>query len=167
MRVADFLAEQHVAFETLLHAPAFTAQRRARVLGISGRQVVKSVLLAGPRGYFLAVLSATRRINLNALAEHFHGPVRLASTSEIADLFLDCEWGVVPPFGRIYGLPTLMDAALAADQPLVFEGNYHAEAVRLLGHDFEGLEQPTRLALSVPTDQPPPTPKISLNRFSR
>src|SRR4051812_40736647 len=45
MRVPLLLAEHHVPFETLHHAPAFTAQRRAHFLRIPGRQLVKSVLL--------------------------------------------------------------------------------------------------------------------------
>jgi Ala-tRNA(Pro) deacylase len=103
MRVPHFLREQHIAFETLLHAPAFTAQRRAKYLHVSGRQVAKNVLLAGPAGYVLAVLPAPRSIDAETLAGELGGPVRLAADPEIADVFPDCEWGVVPPFGSLYG----------------------------------------------------------------
>jgi Ala-tRNA(Pro) deacylase len=145
MRVADFLSEQHVSFETLLHPPAFTAQNRAKYLHLPGRQVAKSVLLKGPEGLLLAVLPATHHVDTEALAVTLGGPVRLANDDEIADAFRDCEWGVVPPFGALYGLPVVLDETLATESWMVFEGNSHVEAVRLRCRDFEELEKPRRL----------------------
>ncbi len=57
MRVAEFLNGEHIAFETLLHAPAYTAQHRAKYLGVSGNHVAKAVLLRGQEGYLLAVFA--------------------------------------------------------------------------------------------------------------
>jgi Ala-tRNA(Pro) deacylase len=145
MRVAEFLAEQHVPFETLLHAPAFTAQNRAKFLHVPGRQVAKSVLLNGPNGFLLAVLPATHHVDAERLAEVLGGPVRLATDEEITETFQDCEWGVVPPFGRIYGLPVVLDESLQSEAWIVFEGNSHVEALRLFCRDFEYLEKPRRL----------------------
>jgi Ala-tRNA(Pro) deacylase len=145
MRIADFLAEQQVAFENLLHPPAFTAQKRAKYLRVSGNRVAKSVLLSGPRGFFLAVLPATHRLDPARLAAEAGGPVRLATEREVAAVFPDCEWGVVPPFGSLYGLSTVLDEELSPDTVIVFEGDGHAHAVRLLCRDFERLERPRRL----------------------
>jgi Ala-tRNA(Pro) deacylase len=145
MRVEQFLNEQHVAFETLVHPPAFTAQKRAKYLGIPGQQVAKSVLLHGPAGYFLAVLAATHHIDTAALGGQLGGPVRLAEDHEIAEVFRDCEWGVVAPFGTLYGLSTVLDESLPSDALLVFEANSHAEALRLRCGEFERLERPRRL----------------------
>jgi Ala-tRNA(Pro) deacylase len=145
MRVGDFLFEQPVDCQTLYHPPAFTAQRRAQYLHLSGRQVAKAVLLAGPQGYFVAVLPATDQVDINRLAEALGGPVRLASEREIADVFLDCEWGVVPPFGARYGLPLVLEESLVAEDWIAFETNARAVAVRMRCRDFEQLEQPYRL----------------------
>lgn len=148
MPVPHFLTDQQVAFETLFHPPAFTAQKRAQYLRLPGAQVAKSVLLVGPGGYVLAVLPAPRQVDTVAVARALGGPVRLATPEEIADVFRDCEWGVVPPFGARYGLPTLLDESLAAEAILVLEVNAHAEAVRLRREDFERVEQPRRLRLA-------------------
>ena len=154
MRVPDFLVARRVPFETLLHPPAFTAQKRARFLHLPGRQVAKVVLLHGPDGYVLAVLPATQRVDTERLARALGGPVRLATDDEIARLFPDCEWGVVPPFGALYGLPTLLDESVPADELLVFEAHTHVEALRLLCRDFERLERPRRLAFARRTEPP-------------
>jgi Ala-tRNA(Pro) deacylase len=151
MGLAEFLTEHQVEFEPLPHALAFSAQKRAKYLGVPGAQVAKCVLLSGPEGLFLAVLPATHQIDANALVRYFGGVVRLADEREMAATFRDCEWGVVPPFGRLYGLPTLLDESLTTDSLLVFEGQTHVEAIRLRCADFERLEGPRRLAFAYKT----------------
>jgi Ala-tRNA(Pro) deacylase len=145
MRVPQFLNQQQVVFETIVHPPAFTAQKRAKYLHVSGKQVAKVVLLAGPEGYFLAVLPATLHVDTEALAKTLGGPVRLASEQEIVKVFHDCEHGVVEPFGTLYGLPTILDESVAPDSCILFETHTHAEAIRINCRDYERLEQPRRL----------------------
>ena len=145
MRIDEFLAENRVAFESLPHPPAFTAQQLAKYLRVSGSQVAKCVLLTGPPGYLLAVLPAAHQVDTGQLTHDLGGPVRLASDREVGALFPDCEWGVVPPFGTLYGLKTLLDDAIAPDTLIVLETHTHVEAIRLRCRDFERLERPRRL----------------------
>jgi Ala-tRNA(Pro) deacylase len=145
LRVPDFLRDQGVAFETIVHPPAFTAQRRARVLHVPGKQLAKSVLLQGPEGAVLAVLPATHVVDLDALAKALGAPVRLASEAEVAEVFRDCEWGVRSPFGTLYGLHTLLDDSLDPDAFIVFEAHLHAVTIRIRCRDFERVERPRRL----------------------
>jgi Ala-tRNA(Pro) deacylase len=145
MRVCQFLLEHHVPFERIIHPPAFTAQKRAKFLHVRGREVAKTVLLAGPEDFILAVVPATHHVDTDALSRALGGPVRLASDAEVADVFRDCEWGVVAPFGSLYGLPTVIDESIDPETMLVFEGAIHAEAIRMRCADFEKLEHPVRL----------------------
>ena len=149
MRVCDFLADSTVSFETLVHPPAFTAQKRAKFLHLSGRQVAKSLLLYGPQGYFVAVLPAPCHVDTDRLAQALEGPVRLATNEEVARIFWDCEWGVVPPFGNLYGLSTVLDQGFEPDTLLVFEANTHGEAIRMLCRDYERLVKPQRLHFAI------------------
>ena len=150
MRIVDLLAARQVDFESLPHPPAFTAQKLAKYLHVSGHHVAKSVLLLGPAGYLLAVLPATHQIDTQALTRELGGPVRLASDREMAEVFRDCEWGVAPPFGALYGLPTLLDEAIPAEAHMVFETHTHVQAIRLRCRDFERLERPRRLRFARP-----------------
>jgi Ala-tRNA(Pro) deacylase len=145
MRLSQFLTDHQIAFETIYHPPAFTAQKRAKYLHIPGKQVAKTVLLAGPEEFFLAVLPATAHVDTEALVAKLGGPVRLATDREMAEMFRDCEWGVVPPFGTLYGLSTILDASIEADDLLVFEAHTHAEAIRMRCRDYELLERPVRM----------------------
>jgi Ala-tRNA(Pro) deacylase len=145
MRVAQFLADQHIAYEEMLHPPAFTSQKLAKSLHISGRQVVKSILLKGPQGFFLAVLPAPKLIDLAKLSTQFAGPVRLATVAELCEHFADCEWGALMPFGRLYGLTTILEATIPLDATIVFEAQQHALAIRMMCRDYLHLERPERL----------------------
>lgn len=148
MFLSQFLADQHIAFETMYHPPAFTAQKRAKFLHISGRQVVKCVVLISGRGPLLAVLPAAWRVDLARVGQALESDVRLADESEVIDLFRDCERGALTPFGRLYGLTTILEDALAPDTQIVFEAQSHGVAIRMRCRDFERLEQPRRLAFA-------------------
>jgi Ala-tRNA(Pro) deacylase len=149
MRLPQFLADHQVHFEELHLAPAFSATQRAKHLHIPGKQVAKCVLLNARSGPLLAVLAATHHIDFHSLAKQLNEDVWLARDEEIAQLFPDCEWGVVAPFGVLYGLRTVLDDAIHPEDLIVFEGNTHVEAVRLRCRDFERLERPRRLSFAV------------------
>jgi Ala-tRNA(Pro) deacylase len=159
MRLADYLQNARIDHEFMAHAPAFSATRRAKQLHVPGRQVAKCVLLEGPRGYFLAVLPAVDKIDTRRLAAALGGPVRLAREAEVAATFRDCEWGVVPPFATLYGLPTVLEASIDPETLLIFEGQTHVEAIRLSCGDFERLERPRRLRFRQETGHRPSSPR--------
>jgi Ala-tRNA(Pro) deacylase len=94
------------------------------------------------------VLPSTKHVDTAQVAEALGGAVRLAENDEIAAVFSDCEWGVVPPFGTLYGLPVLLDSSIAPDTVMVFETSTYFHAVRMSCRDFERLEQPRRLCLA-------------------
>jgi Ala-tRNA(Pro) deacylase len=152
MRVPLFLTDHQVPFDTLVHPPAFTAQRRAQYLHVPGRQLAKSVLLTGPGGNLLAVLPATHQVDTAAVAAEVGGDVRLADRQEIAAIFRDCEWGALTPFGTLYGLPTILDDAIDPDAWIVFEAQRHALAIRMHCRDFERLEKPHRFRFARPQE---------------
>ncbi|MBI1832942.1 MAG: YbaK/EbsC family protein [Planctomycetes bacterium] len=149
MRVSQFLLDEHIAFEELLHPPAFTSQKLAKALHVSGLLVMKSILLKGSRGDFVAVLPAARQIDLARLALTLGGAVRLASEPEVHERFADCEWGALIPFGRLYGLTTLLEATVPLESTIVFEAQRHAVAIRMRCRDFVKLERPERVAFAV------------------
>jgi Ala-tRNA(Pro) deacylase len=145
VRIAEFLHQQRVSFEYLPHPPAFTAQKLARYLHVPGDHVAKCVLLRGASSYFVAVLPATCQVDTEWLGAALNTPVRIADHHEIAAVFRDCEWGVVPPFGGWYGLATLLEDSIAPDASLLMDVSTHVEAIRLHCRDFERLERPRRL----------------------
>lgn len=153
MSIREFLQGRRVWFETLLHTPAPTATKLARAIHVPGRCVAKSVLIKSDDNYVLAVLPATSRINLERLGQVIGGHVvRLATEDEAELVFGDCERGALPPFGRLYGLTTLVDASLSGGSEIVFVGNARHEGVRMRYRDYEALESPVRARFAQQTE---------------
>ena len=101
----------------------------------------------------LAVLPSTSRIDLVRLSEVVGEPashVRLATPDELFELFPDCEPGVVPPFGRLYGLKTVVDSGLADSPEIIVGANTRHEGLRMLFRDFQTLEEPVRASFTRP-----------------
>jgi Ala-tRNA(Pro) deacylase len=145
MNIAQFLSDKHVSFESLPHIDTYDAQHLAQALHVPGRDVAKTVLLRADGGfaYVVAVLPATKNVDLDQASQSLGGSkLALATELEISDHCPDCEMGVLPPFGSQYGMKTIVDESLAAEEEIVFEGNTHRDAIRMKFSDFQRLEQP-------------------------
>jgi Ala-tRNA(Pro) deacylase len=153
MSIIDYLRDHRVWFETLLHRPASSATKLAQSVHVPGRAVAKGVLVRAGEGYVLAVLPATLRIDLVRLGEALRvspEELRLATEDELLAVFGDCEAGVSPPFGRLYGLTTVVDTSLAGVSEIVFAGNSRHLGLRMRYRDYEALESPRRARFARP-----------------
>lgn len=158
LRILEHLLRAHVAFACRPHPQAFSAQHLAEALHVSGSQVAKSVLVEVDGQRWIAVLAAPQRVDPTALAAALGAQrVRLLAEHEFTPLFPDCEPGAEPPFGSLYGLPVLLEAALTRGEPLLlFRAGSHEEAVALHCEDFVRLERPTVASFAHPTPGRPP-----------
>ena len=151
MCIREFLQARSVRFEVLLHAPSHSAAHLAGSVHVPGRSVAKSVLVKAGESYALAVLPATHRIDIERLAEILGAPsLRIASEAEVETIFADCEPGALPPFGRLYGLTTIVDASLSGGAEIVFVGNTRHEGVRMRFKDYEAIESPLKARFATP-----------------
>ncbi len=153
MYILDFVRSRGVWFESLLHRPASSSTKRAGSVHVPGRSVAKAVLIKAGDSFVLAVLPSTSRIDLVQLSEVVGEPasqVRLATPDELFELFPDCEPGVVPPFGRLYGLKTLVDSGLTHSSEIIVGANTRHEGLRMLFRDFQTLEEPIRASFTRP-----------------
>jgi Ala-tRNA(Pro) deacylase len=144
-RARRLLENNGVAYETLPHREAFTAQGVASVVHVSGWVLAKVLVVrAAGEGPVMVVLPASCRLDPAALG-HAMGKAGLALVpeDEIRTLFPDCEIGAMPPFGQLYGLPVWVDACFPKAGEFAFQAGNHHEVVRLRYVDFEKLSHPT------------------------
>lgn len=143
MNIEEMLKRRGIGFELHHHPTAFTSQKLAQVEGVSGYDIAKPVIVKGDGGFAMCVLPAPKHINIARVAEALgEGQVRLATESEMENLFPDCELGAEPPFGALFGLKTIMDPALQDDEYIVIQAGTHTDAIRLRREDWENLCQP-------------------------
>jgi Ala-tRNA(Pro) deacylase len=152
MSIREFLKSRHVWFETLLHCPAPTASKRAKTIHVTGRRVAKGVLVKAPGGDALVVLPATHRIDLERLAGVLgEKEVRIATEDEVERVFANCERGALPPFGRLYGLRTVVDLSLDSCGEFVFLANTRHEGIRMRYRDYAAIENPIHAPVALTT----------------
>lgn len=143
MDVALLLRRHGMPFTKTTHAPVFGSDRLAAESHTPGQNVAKPVLVNLGAAHVLCVVPACRRVNFDAVARAMNAEwARLATEGELGRIFHDCELGAEPPFGKPYGIPTLMDESLRDDEFIVFQAGSHTEAIRMLRSDYERVAEP-------------------------
>jgi Ala-tRNA(Pro) deacylase len=144
-RIQKFLEKHGARYEHTIHAPAFTAQQLAHTEHVPESQVAKTVVFVGDDCYAIALLPANERVELTKLRAALGlTEVRLASESELRQLFPECEVGAMPPLGSLYGLPVYMDDDLAAQEFIEFNAGAHTDTLRMRLEEFTRLVKPVR-----------------------
>jgi len=143
-KLTAYLDAQGVPYEVIEQpGPVYTAQEIAAAAHISGKQLVKTVMLWLDGELVMAVLPAAYRVNLARLQRMVGAKqVKLASEAEFRTRFPGCQAGAMPPFGNLYELPVYAAQNLADQIEIAFCAGSHTELVRMALADFIHLVQP-------------------------
>ena len=150
IKLQQYFERNNAPYKVLLHEEVYTAQELAQALHTPGDALVKVVIVKADGTYRMAVLPASRRIDLEALKKNWNaGAVTIASEREFKNLFPEAEIGAMPPFGNLYNTEVWVDTSLTTDEHITFNAGTHYKAVRMLYRDFERLVRPRVACFSV------------------
>ncbi len=142
-QIRRYLDENNVHYATIMHSPAYTAQETAATVHVPGKELAKTVVVLLDGQAAMAVLPATRKLDLDLLRQASGAKkVELATEEQFARLFPGCEVGAMPPFGNLYHMPVYVAQTLAEDEHIAFNACSHTELIRMAYADFERLVQP-------------------------
>ena len=148
-KLKDYLDQHEVEYVTISHSPAYTAQRIAEIAHIPGKDLAKTVIVKIDDKFAMAVLPASRRVDLRHLQEAIGADdVVLASEQEFKSRFPDCEVGAMPPFGNLYDMGVYVAEQLTEDDEIAFNAGSHTELVRMSYRDFANLVTPKVVSLT-------------------
>jgi Ala-tRNA(Pro) deacylase len=147
-RVKDYLGRENVAFRVIEHEPAGSAQEYHEVLGTRYEQQAKSVFLRfrrhGERRFAVLAIQAQKRADLETVRRLLNaGDARLGTAEQLRDA-TGCEFGELPPFGKIFGLPLLLDTDLLTEDEIYFNAGDLGVSVALDPRELERIEEPIR-----------------------
>ena len=143
-KLRKHLISQGVPYDTVAHPRTISTMESAKAAHVPGDAVAKTVVIHHEKGYVLAVVPCSHRVDLTMLQELLDCRLGLASEREIDTLFDDCDSGAIPPVGSAYGVPTVLDASLKGRSAIWFEGGDHRTLVHVSGQDFDRLMQGAR-----------------------
>ena len=143
MNLPSLLDEMGVNYRLSRHDTTYTAQDLAAAEHLPGRKVIKPVVVKADGQFVMCAVPASHRVDLDTLRSQLQADdVKLAEEDELASLFQDCELGAEPPIGRIFGMPTIMDESLFADERVTFQAGTHQDAVTMTLADYRKIAQP-------------------------
>jgi Ala-tRNA(Pro) deacylase len=138
--VQKYLVAQQADFEVIAHSHTESSNGTARATHVPGTRVAKAVLVKDDHGYVLAVLPANRQVALAQLGSALRREaLQLAGEADLRRTFADCALGAVPPLGAAYGLPVVVDTALAEQPEVYFEAGDHEHVVHVTRSEFQRL----------------------------
>jgi Ala-tRNA(Pro) deacylase len=129
--VTDHLTQRGVQFEVVPHPRAFTSLAEAREVGVSADAVAKTVALRSHGRYVLAVVPASRRLDMRMVHTALGDPAaRLATEAELVADFPGYELGALPPLASLLGTSMVVDPDVFGQETLLFAAGVETESVK-------------------------------------
>ena len=142
MDIEKLLTDAGVKFEVHKHAETYTAQEMAATEHVTGDAVAKPVVVRAGEEYVLCVLPASCKVDLTKLAKALRAKkCRLAEEVDLGRLFPDVEVGAEAPFGRPYGLETIVDQRLTESPRIAFTAGTHGQTIHMDYTDYSRLAE--------------------------
>lgn len=142
-KLQEYLDERKIKYQVLTHSLAYTAQEVAALQHVPGKQMAKVVIVKKDTGApIMLALPASHQVDFSRLRQVLGEHVELEEEQKFRTLFPGCEVGAEPPFGNLFNLDTIVDASLAEDEEIVFNGGSHWQTIRMRYDDYQRLVQP-------------------------
>ena len=135
-KLRSYLDRRGAQFDEVPHAKAQSAAEAAQAARVDRAHTGKAVLVRTGDGYMLAVVPASRHVELDELKSWLGRSVQLAEEGETERLFSDCDLGAIPPIGAAFDVETVVDEALFDGQDVYFEAGDHRTLLHMSAADW-------------------------------
>jgi Ala-tRNA(Pro) deacylase len=141
-RIDSLLTEHGAEYRVLRHDPVYTSEEAARVRGTPLASGAKALVCKGEEGFVMFVVPADRKLESHAVrrAKGWR-KLRFATREEVVEL-TGLAPGSIPPFGSLFGLPTLCDERLGDNEVINFNAGDHSISVSMRYADYVQVEKP-------------------------
>ncbi len=141
-RVEDLLLQNGAVFEVLRHEPVYTSQAAAAIRGAPLASGAKALICKNDDKFVMFVMPADLKLASKAVRQsRGWRKLRFADQDEVLRL-TGLEPGSIPPFGSLFGLPTLCDHRLGLNEKINFNAGDHRISVSMLYQDYVKAESP-------------------------
>ena len=139
-RLSSYLDQRGARYEICAHEPSSSSAQTARAAHVPPHQLAKPVIVEDESGCVMVVLPADRNVRLGELSRVLdRRHLRLADKSRVEALFADCAHGAVPALGMAWGIETVVDDELEANEVVYMEGGDHERLLRMSHDQFHAL----------------------------
>ena len=141
-RIERLLQQHGLQFNVSRHAPVFTSAEAAAVRGTPLASGAKALVCKADAAWVMFVMPADRKLASKQVRKaRGWKSLRFADKDEVLEL-TGLTPGSIPPFGSLFGLPTLCDRALSEHDDINFNAGDHSISVSLKFEDYLAAEHP-------------------------
>ena len=139
LALQEYLDDRRISYDVTSHEKTVSSAATAQAVQVPADKIAKGVILKSDDLYVLAVLPASRRLDLRKARKAIGESVVLATEDEASMLFPDCDKGAVPAVGAAYNVASIVDERLDHRDEVYFEGGDHRSLVHVGGEQFDQL----------------------------
>lgn len=146
-KLAKYLAKTGIKHNILEHKTVYTAYDTAATMGKKLNEVVKTLLIAADKDYYLAILPADNNLDFKKLAREISKKtskkikaVKIPGEA-VMEKLLKVKAGAMSAFGGLYKLPVVMEKNLVKVKKAVFASGSFNHSVEMAVKDFVKLEK--------------------------
>lgn len=136
------LNEAGISFAHTHHKPVYTSAEAAQARGSSLHSGAKALIVKSGDKFLMAVMPADLSLDSGALRKLLGcRRLRFATEEEVLSL-TGLTSGSIPPFGSLFGLPTICDQRLADNEHINFNAGSHTESIQMTYEAYLAYESP-------------------------
>ena len=145
-RIIAYLEAGRVSFEKIDHPSAGGVEEYRQTLGTRLEQQAKALFLRvkykNSKSFAIAAIQAQKKADLNLLTRLLGAlEIRLGTKEQLEEI-TGCTYGELPPLGKIFSVPLLMDKDLLLEQKIYFNAGSLTFSIVMSASDLISLEEP-------------------------
>jgi Ala-tRNA(Pro) deacylase len=145
-RIVLYLEAARVPFEKINHPSAGSAEEYRQTMGTRLEQQAKALFLRiknkNSKGFAIAAIQAQKKADLKLLAHLLRVLEIRLGTKEQLEQITACTYGELPPLGRIFSVPLIMDKDLLSEENIYFNAGSLTFSIVMSPSDLMRLEEP-------------------------
>lgn len=141
-RLGGALREAGIVFTQTHHEPVYTSPQAAAVRGTTLHSGAKALITKADDTFVMIVMPADLSLDSNSLRKLLKSRrLRFATKEELLDL-TGLTPGSIPPFGSLFGLPTICDERLSDNEQINFNAGAHTDSIQMPYDAYIAYESP-------------------------
>ena len=145
-RIVDYLKENQVLFDQVNHPSAGSAEDYRQTMGTRLEQQAKALFIRvkhkNTKGFVIVAIQAQKKAEFDLIRGLLGAAeVRLGTAEQLLET-TGCSYGELPPLGKIFGVPLLMDRKLLTEEKIYFNAGALNFSVIMDPHELLRIEEP-------------------------
>lgn len=144
-KVIKFLDKNKVKYEIIHHKVVYTAYDKAATLRVKPNIIGKTLVLKIDKGMAVVLIPGNKNLDKNKFRKIAKAmpsgrqakKIDFISEKVIKNKFKGIKIGAIPPFGKLWGLPTFMDRSLINQKKIIISGGVYNSSIKIKGADLK------------------------------